>query len=176
MTVIAYDPKSRSIACDSMFNNGSRKFMGKKYRWLSPTRVGIFAGDTVRGHDALDRIQQNLPLTKDIIDTCEVVVFDTKTGLCYEYDGVKEKPLRVKKIAAWGTGDELALGAMAAGAGPAYAVQVACTHNIECGGKIFVFRRSSEADTSRVGTRSIPVRQEPDSSSNEGQRREGPSA
>lgn len=40
--------------------------------------------------------------------------------------------------ASWGTGKELALGAMAAGADAKKAVEIACEYNLYCGGGIDV--------------------------------------
>ena len=147
MTVIAYDPKTRTIACDSMFNNGSRKSYGQKFREIGKHKVALFAGDVRLGNRACTLLADGLPLTQEILIACNIVVFNTLTGACFEYERA-DKPKRVRKMDAWGTGSEFAIGALAAGATPEFAALVACTHSASCGGKVHVFTsRRGHANT-----------------------------
>lgn len=149
MTVIAYDPKTRTIACDSLFNDDSRKFYADKFRVVG-NKVLFFAGDQRMGHRGMDLLEAKQPLPLSVLEACTLVVFDTRYGTCFEYDDTP-KARKVRRIQAWGTGSELALGALAAGASAEYAAQVACTHHIKCGGKIRVFGRR-DANSTRAGT------------------------
>lgn len=141
MTCIAYDHKTKTLAVDSQFTSGGDRISyGEKFN-VGENYVAVFAGDTISGHKALALLKAGESPTVALIEKCTVVIMYTrgrKAGQVYVYDDASE-PRRVKRIDAWGSGSDYAVGALSAGASAYEAVQIACHYSATCGGKIHTF-------------------------------------
>jgi ATP-dependent protease HslVU (ClpYQ) peptidase subunit len=141
MTVIAFDHKTKTLAVDSQFTSGGDRISyGRKFRHIRDG-VAVFAGCAVSGMKALDLLEAGEPLTHGLIEKVTVVVMmlhGKKKGHVYSYND-SVHPERVKRIYAWGSGGDYALGALSAGANAHDAVQIACHYSASCGGTIHVF-------------------------------------
>lgn len=142
MTAIAYDAKNKTLAVDSLFTAGGRKTYGTKYRLLADGRVVVvFAGGVVQGLKALDNLAAGKPITHEQIENVTIVAMYLRgrrkgTVLVYEDSPT---PTRHRGFGAWGSGSDVAIGALSAGASAEDAVKIAIKHHAECGGKVHVF-------------------------------------
>jgi len=68
-----------------------------------------------------------------------LIVFNDN-GQVYEYGATGGKFLITDPFMAWGTGKDLALGAMAMGANAKKAAQIACKYNVTCGMGVVSYR------------------------------------
>ena len=143
MTVIAWDAKTKTLAVDSLFTSGDRKTYGQKFKLLEDGRaVVVFAGDVIQGRKAISYIEQNKPLTHEMISGATIVVLylvGRRRGRLAVYEDSPNVAL-VLQSEAWGTGSDFAIAAMDAGASAEEAAKIACKRSASCGGKIHVFR------------------------------------
>jgi len=72
------------------------------------------------------------PEVSDDPNTCSRLIIASKKGLV-TYEGSPEVMIHLDKKQAYGSGMDLALGAMAMGADAVQAVKVACKYDIHCG-------------------------------------------
>lgn len=138
MTAIAYDPKTKTVACDSLAVQEGRKSYVKKYKVLPDGRIVFVCGAFRWLRVAADAVRRGLDLTQRMLDEASVVVFDPKRGTCFAYDD-DIKPRRVTQHETWGTGSDFAIAALDAGATVEQAVKIACKRSDSCGGKVHVF-------------------------------------
>lgn len=135
MSVVVYDGKT--LAADTLAISAGLGFKVSKML-ISDGTACAWTGDHALGirlaqwyFDGAD------PATfpnKDIKDDewCRLIVADQYGCEFYE---VQPVPIRVlDPFAAWGSGRDFALGALAMGASAKEAVEVACRFSIECGG------------------------------------------
>lgn len=142
MTIIAWD--GRFIAADKMGVSGDMPLeVDKLIRLDSGEIVGI-VGTQHRGLELLEWYKSNRGkkveeiVNAAINEDCSLVVVNDNKVFHYFNDG--KHPFEIKeKIAAFGCGRELAMGAMAAGADALKAVEIACRYNICCGCGITFF-------------------------------------
>lgn len=142
MTCIAFDHKTNTLAVDSQFtSNGDRISYGRKFRVIRDF-VAVFAGEVMSGNRALDLLEDGEGLPLSLIEKCTVVVMylkGSRKGQVFTYcDGVQ--PERVRRIYAWGSGGDYALGALSAGVSATEAVTIACHYSASCGGKVHTFK------------------------------------
>ena len=143
MTVIAWDAKNKALAVDSLFTAGDRKTYGQKFKVLEDGRaVVVFAGDVVQGRKAIAHVEQNKPLTHEIVAGATIVLLHLKGRKRGRVIVCEDSPNAevVRHSEAWGTGSDFAIAAMDAGASAEEAVKIACKRSASCGGKVHVFR------------------------------------
>lgn len=138
MTVIAYDHKRHEIAVDSACTGEGIKFGNvTKFIELPDGRIAVGCGKLASVKQIFDALRSgDTPDNSWFEDTCVVLVED---GHVYAMD---ESPYRdeYKRTWAWGTGMEVALGALYMGATAEQAAQAACKYITTCGGPVHVFK------------------------------------
>lgn len=139
MTVIAWDGKT--LAADRQVTSGyTKNKRTTKIRKFENVICGV-TGES-KYADALfkwvegGRIKERFPSFSDDNQVMLVVIDDKE--LTEYWASTFETKYPRNEIAAWGTGKELALGAMAAGADAKKAVEIASEYNLYCGGGIDV--------------------------------------
>ncbi len=138
MTVIAYDHKRHEIAVDSACTAGDvRAGSTTKFVELPDGRIAIGCGI----HSNIKLIFEALR-NGDTVDTAwyeDTAIVLVEAGHVYVMD---ESPYRdeFKKSWAWGSGMEVALGALHMGATAEQAAQTACKYITTCGGPVHVFK------------------------------------
>lgn len=134
MTVIAWDGKT--IACDSqMSDNGIIQKTIKLHRvndsWIASSgssRAGVAMRQWIADGT------KDFPKLEKIDEGTRMVVF-SPSGIT-EYEASEYGVLLIGDLLAWGSGCDLAIGAMEMGASAVEAVRVACKHEVHCGGDI----------------------------------------
>lgn len=138
MTVIVYDHKRHEIAVDSACTGGSIRFGNvTKFVELPDGRLALGCGTLANVKLIFDALKAGeTPDTAWYEDTCIVMV---ESGRVYACD---ESPYRdeTKRSWAWGTGMEVALGALYMGATAEQAAQAACKYVNTCGGPVHTFK------------------------------------
>lgn len=143
MTCIAWDGKH--LAVDRMATDGHTSWTIKKYQQLPDGTILAAAGDTDRCLAMMNWYAQgayanNFPEDQKRNDTAVALVV-LKGGVVVEY-GVTPFPMEfTDKIQAWGSGKDIAIGAMEFGASAEEAVEVANRRCTTCGGGVDVFPR-----------------------------------
>lgn len=142
MTTVACDGKV--MAADGLVTNGSDiavEFDGRKIWRLPDGSILGAAGST----DACEAVRRFLSGQDEKLDTLAdfdaIRMMPDGSGLAY-CDKGGEKPTRCTWPATIGSGGQLALGAMLAGASPKRAVEIACQRDTGSGGKIRTLRRA----------------------------------
>lgn len=146
MTVIAY--KNGIIAADSMWSDDSVVgFLPSKHGKIVTTHGGLGAIGVCGNHGWTSLVartweRKSNPLdiigTKDLMKALEnpdwaaLLVFDQRVI----YADSQCPPHFMDSVVAIGSGSNLAIGAMAAGAGAIEAARIAAKHSNTCGGKI----------------------------------------
>lgn len=124
MTTIAF--KNGSLAVDRQASDGGLRYTTrqKSFKTRGGTVYAI-AGSLACGLSAVEWIkgarEDSCPLDDDTI----VIEFCTITGRLLVWEAPGYPVEHVDAIGAWGSGNELAIGAMAAGATPEEAVEIA---------------------------------------------------
>lgn len=138
MTVIAYDHKRGEIAVDSECTGGDIKFgKVKKFIELPDGRIAIGCGSLANVMMIFDALAAgDTPDPGWFVNTCVVLV---DGGKVYAMDETPYRDL-TKRTWAWGTGMEVALGALHMGATAEQAAQAACKYITSCGGPVTVFK------------------------------------
>lgn len=140
MTTIAY--KNGILACDKQCTDNGTKYRGSFKATVANDSVYIVTGTVVRGLKFIEWIlnggrdsDEDAPRLKDT----QVIQMDLKTGKIHHWEA--DFPLPVEdRIAAWGSGGDIALGAMAAGASPEAAVKIASSWDDGTGFGVQMFR------------------------------------
>lgn len=134
MTTIAY--KDGVLAVDKQATDGLVKYKCRKVIVQGGHAFAI-AGCLGVGMATVAWItegtESECPLMANEDESATVIQLETATGRCWawEYPGV---PIEVKdRISAWGSGAQVAIGAMAAGATPPEAVKIAAEWTIGTG-------------------------------------------
>ena len=138
MTVIAYDHKRRTISVDSAVTAGDIR-AGKmtKYVHLPDGGMAFGAGSWVQIKRIFAALKQSETPEPDLFTDCTIILM--RNGNVYEMDGSPDRE-KVTRSWAWGTGRELALGALLAGADSATAAGIAAKLDVYCGGPINTFQ------------------------------------
>lgn len=137
MTIIAYDRKSISV--DSRQTSGDF-ICGKVQKWMQLPDGGMAFGCGQWGDiQAIFSALRNseTPEPSHYSEVC-IVTVDSK-GKVWEQDGTPFKE-RITRPTAWGTGREVAQGALMAGADSNRAAQIACEFLTSCGGPVHTFQ------------------------------------
>ena len=130
MSVVAWD--GETLAADRALGRGETKTEGSKlFVSRNKKRACAVVGDVAEGFALakwyISSRRGAAPVTSD---STLIIVED---GACYEI-GSNGQPIRVEgKFAAWGSGDQVAIGALAHGASAIEAVKICCTHCDGCG-------------------------------------------
>ena len=148
MTTIAYN--RGEICCDSQSTVGGLACKAKMKAIKTATHVYMIAGNFAQGMAYIDWLKIGGPIS-DVespkLSKTSVIQMDLKTGKCVEWED--DVPLPVEdRIMAWGSGGNIALGAMAAGADVYGAVNIACKWDAYSGGRAQYF--ISEAAKKRL--------------------------
>jgi hypothetical protein len=151
MTTLAY--RDGVLAMDRQACEGHIKYALVKYR-KHGHRVFAVAGCLGIGLAAVDWLLAGAevgkcPLLADAENDTDVIELSLESGECWtwEYPGVRI-PVR-DRIAAWGSGAEVAIGAMAAGATPKEAVRIASAWTTGSGFGVDVFTAKAQAPRKR---------------------------
>lgn len=136
MTVITYDRKSISV--DSLVTSGDIRY-GSTDKFIELPQGGFAFG--CGGLGAIKSIfmallESETPSPEHFQDSC-IITLD-KDGRVWEQDGSAHKE-RVMRPWAWGSGQQVALGALSAGANSRQAAEIAAKFETSCGGKIHTF-------------------------------------
>ena len=137
MTVIAFD--GRRIAVDSRITRAGRIECGRKWKRLADGTLVLWEGDVFHALELLRWYEDGAdPAQWPERDSPDARLIVVRDGQIHEYAG--PHPIEhAMQVLAWGSGADLALGAMEHGA-PAYvAVEIASRRNAYCGGSIAVF-------------------------------------
>jgi hypothetical protein len=137
MTIIAY--AGGQIACDSLAVCGDRKSYVKKFRVLDNGNILFVAGEFRQMAKAARLLNKGQPLTQSIVCAATLVLYNPIDGACSVYDETAE-PEAVTGGATWGTGQDLGIGALEAGADVVRACEIACKYSNSCGGRIHLFK------------------------------------
>jgi hypothetical protein len=140
MTCIAWDGKT--LAADRQTTAGGLKGIGHKIVPLPSGEYLAHFGCTDRALELTEWYSsgadpENFPPTPDDDGEKAGLIVVSPCGTVKFFYGDKPFALPVyEKFYAWGCGNELAIGAMAAGADAYKAVQIASEHNCYCGGGV----------------------------------------
>lgn len=161
MSVIAYDGKT--IAADHMASYGGSQIKCDKLFQIEPHIIVGFVGEHGMGKtlvewftagakpDDYPRLQNEDAAATLIVYTKHVNGTTDPNGepICMFYTNSSPVPLELKDHPmAWGSGGQVALGAMAAGASATKAVEIANIHAEGCGFGVstFTFKKSKRKD------------------------------
>ena len=140
LSIVAWDGKS--IACDSMSISGEYKQETEKMRTLKDGTILAWTGPYENGLGLIDwwnagAVQDEWPVfqSKDG-DWARLIV--AKGNEVVEYEQLPYPQPVTTPYAAWGSGRDFAIGALAMGATAKEAVEVACKHCLSCGPPIRV--------------------------------------
>ena len=136
MSVVVWDGKS--LACDRQATSQGTKHETCKSKRLSDGNgVMAFTGDIARGlammywyeidmpsHDKFPRFQ-------DTDNWCRLIV--ATRGSCFYFETTPFRIPVIQPFAAWGSGRDFTLGALARGATAKEAVEIACRFDVDCG-------------------------------------------
>jgi hypothetical protein len=139
MTVIAY--RDGVIACDSRINFGGFHASTKKWEKVGDHLL-FGAGDASQFLQLVEWYRNGAVISEwpAIINRenyCRLIV--CKDGKVFEYEYLPYPIEVIDDYAAWGSGFEVALGAMYAGMGAGQAAKAACALVSTCGGEVHVF-------------------------------------
>lgn len=138
MTVIAYDHKRKEISVDSRLTSEDI-LVGKvqKFAHLPDGGIAFVCGLWESARRILNCLSQSK--TPDDSDFSDVTVIVAQQGKVYTLGagGIREL---VQKSWAWGSGRDVALGALAVGATSAQAANAAAQLCLSCGGPIHTFK------------------------------------
>jgi ATP-dependent protease HslVU (ClpYQ) peptidase subunit len=136
MSVIVWDGKT--VAADRQGTRGDVAMTVTKLHRLKNGNIGGFAGNMETSHLLVDWYNAGakpddwpveVQMNEDLLT--EFVLFTPKGAFTF---GQLGRPMAVETCPmAWGSGSDLALGAMEAGAGVVRAVEIACKFNVYCG-------------------------------------------
>lgn len=137
MTVIATD--GESMAGDSLTTAGNQVVArGPKVHKLSDGRIVGACGDTTECRALVHWLETGGD-KPTFTGECEALVLHPDGAV--EWISTELRPLRYIVPMAIGSGGDLALGAMLAGADPEEAVRLAIERQVDCGGDIVVHHR-----------------------------------
>ncbi len=120
-----------------------RKLYTQKWRKAKDGTIIAFVGDYNHGIQGLRLMADGQAIPSHLFskDT-DFFRFDPRTGRAWGYEK-SNHPQELKRSNAFGSGDDLALGAMAMGADAKQAAAVACRISDACGGKVWSFSKES---------------------------------
>jgi len=162
MSVIAYDGKT--IAADHMASYGGAQIKCDKLFQIEPHIIVGFVGEHGMGKALVDWFtqgakQEDYPRPQSEDAAATLVVYTKHVNgttdpngvpICMFYTTSSPVPLELKDHPmAWGSGGQIALGAMVAGASATKAVEIANTHAEGCGFGVSTFnlkKRSKRND------------------------------
>jgi len=135
MTTLAYNHADKEFACDSQPTSGNIRGADMD-KWVNLQDGKVFiTGDVAKALRLISQMSNGEELDPALFEDVTLIV--VSKGKVIEYLG--PIGLNVKRNWAWGSGRELALGAMAAGATAASAVNIAKKYDINTGGKVHSF-------------------------------------
>lgn len=139
MTTIAWD--GHILAVDSQSTSGSlilSNTVKKLYRDVGDYKAIAFAGALQENVIFLDWVRDGMKKDSPKFDGCAMCI--DASGALYVFDGNhKGRPLKTDYKDANGTGSEIAMGAMDAGANAIDAVEIACKLDVYTGGKVHFY-------------------------------------
>ena len=121
MTTIAY--KRGVIACDKQATEGGTIVRCASKAKIVDGKVYCISGSVATGLKFIRQLTESDEPAEDFKAT--VVCMDLKTGKATVYEGNDEPQIVEDVFYAWGSGGDVALGALAMGASPAEAVRIA---------------------------------------------------
>ena len=135
MTTIAY--KDNRIACDSQATTNGMAVKATKFV-KTKNHIYFVSGALADGFKFIewllsDKESEHPKFKADVIE------FNRKTGEVFVYEGTDCGVMSEGKFEAWGSGAQIAMGAMAAGADCETAVKIACDLDTHTGKKVKVF-------------------------------------
>lgn len=138
MTVIAYDHKRKTISVDSAQSCGELR-CGKvtKYVHLPDGGMAFGAGMWTNIKRIFAALAKSETPDYDAFSECTIIL--VRNGAVWEMDGSPTRD-KVQRSWAWGTGKEVAIGALYAGASSDDAAGIAAKFDVYCGGPINTFQ------------------------------------
>lgn len=141
MSVIAWDGKT--VAADRQATEAGIKTFCKKLHVFRKTGDIIGSVGDYDTSIALENWYKSgadpKKFPKHKSDGSKLIVFK-RSGEVIEYEGTSHPHSLKGKFFAWGSGGDIAIGAMAMGATASQAVRVTCTHHVECGMGVTAYR------------------------------------
>lgn len=111
--------------------------------------IGAVAGSVdVNSHNFLKWVEDGCENDPPLPGKSQVFVLWDKTGL-YEFNKSGSIPVPFTSFYAWGSGESIALGAMAAGANAVEAVNLAAKFDIYTGGKVVSYTLKTLSKTKK---------------------------
>jgi len=153
LSIVAWDGKS--IACDSMSISGEYKQETEKTRTLKDGTVLAWTGPYENGLGLIDwwnagaKVDEWPSFQSKDDNWARLIV--VKVDGVIEYEQLPYPQPVTTPYAAWGSGRDFAIGALAMGATAKEAVEVACKHCLSCGPPIRVAKRPCRHQWGFVG-------------------------
>lgn len=136
MTIIAYDRKAVSV--DSLISSGNiRAGSAEKFIALPQGGYAFACGDWGASRSIFMALLASETPDASHYSDCTIITIDNN-GKVWEQDGCPHKE-PVRRAWAWGSGRELALGALLAGASSKKAAEIAAKYDSTCGGTVHTF-------------------------------------
>jgi hypothetical protein len=136
MSIVVWDGKS--LACDRQATVAGLKHIGYKFRPLTDGSRGVmaFTGELAQGLAMMHwyesgAVREQFPHFQNTDMWSRLIV--AQPGYCCYYEATPFAIPVIESFAAWGSGRDFALGALARGASAKQAVEIACHFNTDCG-------------------------------------------
>jgi hypothetical protein len=123
MTTIAI--KDEEMAVDRQASDGGLKYTTKQKSFRVGDRVFAIAGNLACGLKTVNWITGDRSDECPLDDDTVIIDFNLATGKVYVWEAPGWPVEHIDRLGAWGTGSNLAIGAMAAGADAYDAVEIA---------------------------------------------------
>jgi ATP-dependent protease HslVU (ClpYQ) peptidase subunit len=137
MTTVLADARAGVMVADTLCLYGDRKLYGRKVTRINGLLVAT-AGSSADGDSFLEWVKNGRHGKPPRMSNFEALILSSEGVHLVQGDC---RAVRVERgFDAIGTGGQVALGALVAGAGPREAVRIACELDAGSGGKIEVFK------------------------------------
>jgi ATP-dependent protease HslVU (ClpYQ) peptidase subunit len=138
MTTVAY--KNGIIACDKQGTDGNVGMKASFKAVRTDDTVYLITGTLYKGVRFAEWLADGQHGKAPKLKNTDVLEFDMRSGKLVIYEG-QSYPLPVEEtMYAYGSGGQIALGAMAAGATAEEAVKIAIKYDVYTGGGVQVYR------------------------------------
>ena len=145
MSVVAWDGKT--LAADRQATNADMRVKVSKAMRLQSGSIAAFTGDLEQGLILVRWYQDGAcrdkwPAFQRSSDWTRLIIadrYDQSSSVVLIYEKEPEPQTFDERFMAWGSGRDLAMGAMAMGADAKRAVEIASMYNVYCGGGVDVF-------------------------------------
>ncbi len=140
MSVVCWDGKT--LAADKQITSSEMLKSGRKIYQTRAGNIAAFTGSLeqglvlIRWHEA-GSDESKWPAFQRTADWTRLIIANSMHCVTYDQEPIEQ--VIDGPFAAWGTGRDFAMGAMAMGANAAQAVEIASRYNVYCGCGVDVF-------------------------------------